>query len=56
MWLAALKVFLVVLIIFGMAMIMFVGVRRSRANRGDPNWGHRNTRPSQNAPRLRFLA
>jgi hypothetical protein len=47
MLLTTLKVALVVFLIVSVGVIIFVGVRRSRANRGNPDWPHRNTRPSQ---------
>jgi hypothetical protein len=41
MWLVVLKVFLVALPALGLAILVVAGVRRSRANRGDPRWTRR---------------
>ena len=46
MWLTAFKVFLVAFLVVSVGVIVFVGVRRSRANRGDPDWTPRVTQPS----------
>jgi hypothetical protein len=45
MWLTLFKAFLVVFLVVSVAVIIAVGVRRSRANRGNPDWTHRNTQP-----------
>lgn len=45
MWLTVFKAFLVAFLVIGVGVIVFVGVRRSRANRGNPDWTHRNTQP-----------
>jgi hypothetical protein len=41
MWLTLLKVFLVAFLAAGVTVVVVVGVRRSRANRGDPSWSRR---------------
>ncbi|MBB3606179.1 hypothetical protein FHT40_005868 [Mycolicibacterium sp. BK556] len=38
MWLTLLKILLVIFLVGSAAVIVVVGVRRSRANRGDPRW------------------
>lgn len=49
MWLTAFKVALVVFLFVSVAYIVASGMRRSRANRGNPDWTHRNTRPSHSS-------
>jgi hypothetical protein len=46
MWLTLLKVLLIVWLAVGLTVIVIVGVRRSRANRGDPNWSRRTGKQS----------
>jgi hypothetical protein len=41
MWLIVLKVILVGVLTLGVAVLVVAGVRRSRANRGDPRWTRR---------------
>jgi hypothetical protein len=41
MWLTLLKALLIVWLAIGLTVIVIVGVRRSRANRGSPNWSGR---------------
>ncbi len=38
MWLTLFKVLLVTFLVVSVVVIVVVGVRRSRANRGDPRW------------------
>jgi hypothetical protein len=38
MWLTVLKILLVSFLVVGATVVVVVGVRRSRANRGDPRW------------------
>jgi hypothetical protein len=46
MWLTVLKVLLVTFLVVSAVIIVVVGVRRSRANRGDPRW----SQPHQGQP------
>ncbi|WP_431240959.1 hypothetical protein ACQ86B_28980 (plasmid) [Mycolicibacterium aichiense] len=46
MWLTVFKVLLVTFLVVSVAVIVVVGVRRSRANRGDPRW----SQPHQGQP------
>ena len=41
MWLTLFKALLVVGLAIGLVVMTLVGVRRSRANRGDPRWSRR---------------
>lgn len=41
MWLTLLKVMLIAWLVTGLAVVVIMGIRRSRANRGDPNWTRR---------------
>jgi hypothetical protein len=47
--LVAAKVFLLVFVIGGAAAIVIRGMRRSRANRGDPRWNEFRTPPGHEA-------
>ena len=49
MWLTVFKVALVVFLVVSVTYIVATGVRRSRANRGNPDWTHRTTRPSHSS-------
>jgi hypothetical protein len=48
MWLMLLKVLLIAWLVIGLTVIVVGSVRRSRANRGDPNWTRR-TQPGYEA-------
>jgi hypothetical protein len=41
MWLTLLKVLLIAWLAISLRIMVIMGVRRSRANRGDPNWTRR---------------
>jgi len=41
MWLTVLKTLAVAWLVIGLAVLVVVGVRRSRSNRGNPNWYRR---------------
>ena len=46
MWLIALKALLVVFLVVAVGVLVIRGIRRSRANRGDPRW----SQPHQGQP------
>jgi hypothetical protein len=50
MWLIALKVGLIVWLVIAVAVVVVVGIRRSRCNRGDTRWS------SGKSPRPGFVA
>jgi hypothetical protein len=41
MWLTLLEVLLIAWLAIGLTIAVIIGVRRSRANRGDPKWSRR---------------
>ena len=46
MWLIALKALLVIFLVVAVGVLVIRGIRRSRANRGDPRW----SQPHQGQP------